>query len=80
MNFFERQKQFLLAYNTKIRDATAAADKVTRTQKNIADTYIKLSSGLNTLSTSDKNDLTRYFLLMAEFFEKSSKIRISYSI
>ncbi len=31
--FFERQKQFLLTYNTKIKDATAAADKATRAQK-----------------------------------------------
>ncbi len=31
--FFERQKQFLLTYNTKIKDATAAADKATRGHK-----------------------------------------------
>jgi hypothetical protein len=31
--FFERQKQFLLTYNTKIKDATAASDKSTRAQK-----------------------------------------------
>ena len=31
--FFERQKQFLTIYHTKIKDATVAADKATRTQK-----------------------------------------------
>ncbi|CAF0786786.1 unnamed protein product [Adineta steineri] len=72
--FFERQKQFLLTYNTKIKDATAAADKATRTQKSITDTYIKLSSGLNTLSTSDKTDLTKYFILLADYFEKARKL------
>jgi hypothetical protein len=74
--FFERQKQFLLTYNTKIKDATTAADKSTRAHKSrlffsyeiicvhqfysaVADTYIKLSSGFNTLSTSDKTDLSK---------------------
>ncbi|UJR25346.1 hypothetical protein I4U23_006696 [Adineta vaga] len=73
-DFFERQKQFLLAYNAKIKDTTAAADKATRAQKNVADTYIKLSSGLNTLSTTDKSDLTKYCLLLADFFEKARKL------
>jgi sorting nexin-5/6/32 len=72
--FFERQKQFLLTYHTKIKDTTAASDKATRAQKTVADTYIKLSSGLNTLSTSDKTDLTKYLLLLAEFFEKARKL------
>jgi sorting nexin-5/6/32 len=66
--FFERQKQFLLTYNTKIKDATNAADKSTRSHKNVADAYIKLSSTFNTLSTADKTDLSKYFLLMADFF------------
>jgi len=72
--FFERQKQFLLTYNTKIKDATNAADKSTRAYKTAADTYIKLSSGFNTLATADKTDLSKYLLLMAEFFEKARKL------
>ncbi|CAF2748166.1 unnamed protein product [Rotaria sp. Silwood2] len=71
--FFERQKQFLLTYNTKIKDTTTAADKITRTQKTVSDTYIKLSSCLNTLAISGKNDLSKYFILMADFFEKARK-------
>ncbi|CAF5160786.1 unnamed protein product, partial [Rotaria sp. Silwood1] len=42
----------------------------------ITDTYIKLSSHLNTLSISDTNDLLKYFILMADFFEKSRKSEI----
>ncbi|CAF1646093.1 unnamed protein product, partial [Adineta ricciae] len=72
--FFERQKQFLTTYNTKIKDATAAADKSTRTHKAVADTYIKVSGGLNTLATADKTDLSRYLLLLADFFEKARKL------
>jgi len=72
--FFERQKQFLVAYNSKIKDATACADKATRAQKNVTDSYIKISSGLNTLSTVDKTNLTQYFLLLSDFFEKARKL------
>jgi len=72
--FFEQQKQFLLTYNTKIKDATATADRSTRAHKNVADTFIKVSSGLNTLSTADKTDLSKYFLLLAEYFEKARKL------
>ncbi|CAF1050050.1 unnamed protein product [Rotaria sordida] len=71
--FFEQQKQFLLTYNTKIKDTTTAADKVTRTQKTATDTYIKLSIWLNTLSRSDKTELSKYFLVMADFFENVRK-------
>ncbi|CAF3718874.1 unnamed protein product [Rotaria socialis] len=71
--FFERQKQFLLTYNTKIKDGTTAADKSTRAHKTVADTYIKVSSGFNTLATADKTDLSKYLLVMAEFFEKARK-------
>jgi hypothetical protein len=35
--FFERQKQFLVNYNGKIKDATNAADKVTRASKSKLD-------------------------------------------
>jgi sorting nexin-5/6/32 len=72
--FFERQKQFLLTYNTKIKDATAAADKATRGHKNVADVYIKVSSGCNTLATAEKTELSKYLLLLAEFFEKARKL------
>jgi sorting nexin-5/6/32 len=72
--FFERQKQFLLNYNTKIKDATTAADKATRGHKNVADAYIKISSGCNTLATAEKTDLSKYLLLLAEFFEKARKL------
>ncbi|CAF4325240.1 unnamed protein product, partial [Adineta steineri] len=72
--YFERQKQFLLTYNAKIKDATNAADKSTRAHKTVADTYIKISSGFNALSTTDKTDLAQYLLLLGDFFEKARKL------
>lgn len=46
----------------------------------MADTYIKLSVSLNALSTIDKTDLTKYFLLLADFFEKTRVRSIDRSI
>jgi len=72
--FFERQKQFLVTYNAKIKDTTAAADRATRGHKNVADAYIKISSGCNALATGEKTDLAKCILLLAEFFEKARKL------
>jgi len=72
--FFEKQKQFLMTYNTKIKDATQAADRFTRAYKSVADQYIKMSSGWNLLATSDKTDLAKYLLIAADLFEKSRKL------
>lgn len=73
-DFFEKQKHFLLTFNAKIKEATTSADRATRTSKIVADSYIKVSSIFNVLSTADKTDLTKYFLLLAEFFEKARKL------
>jgi hypothetical protein len=37
----------------------------------VADVYIKVSSGCNTLATAEKTELSKYLLLLAEFFEKA---------
>uniref|UniRef100_A0A673BQJ0 Sorting nexin n=1 Tax=Sphaeramia orbicularis TaxID=375764 RepID=A0A673BQJ0_9TELE len=43
-DFFEQEKTFLLDYYSKIKDSTAKAEKMTRSHKNIADDYIRISS------------------------------------
>lgn len=35
-DFFEREKNFLVEYNAKIKDATAKSDKTTKTHKGIS--------------------------------------------
>uniref|UniRef100_W5K7J5 Sorting nexin 5 n=1 Tax=Astyanax mexicanus TaxID=7994 RepID=W5K7J5_ASTMX len=42
--FFEQEKTFLLDYFSKIKDATAKAEKMTRSHKNVADDYIHISA------------------------------------
>ncbi|CAF0736539.1 unnamed protein product [Didymodactylos carnosus] len=62
--FFERQKQFLINYNAKIKDATNQADRYTRCHK----------TGWNALATTDKGDLSKYLLILADLFEKARKL------
>uniref|UniRef100_A0A9R1SNH9 Sorting nexin 5 n=2 Tax=Cyprinus carpio TaxID=7962 RepID=A0A9R1SNH9_CYPCA len=44
--FFEQEKNFLLDYSIKIKDATAKAEKMTRSHKNVADDYNHISGYL----------------------------------
>uniref|UniRef100_A0A671QLB1 Sorting nexin n=1 Tax=Sinocyclocheilus anshuiensis TaxID=1608454 RepID=A0A671QLB1_9TELE len=41
--FFEQEKTFLLDYSSKIKDASAKAEKMTRSHKNVADDYNHIS-------------------------------------
>uniref|UniRef100_A0A4W4HB41 Sorting nexin n=1 Tax=Electrophorus electricus TaxID=8005 RepID=A0A4W4HB41_ELEEL len=51
--FFEQEKTFLLDYFGKIKDATAKAEKMTRSHKNLADDYIHISATLTTIAADD---------------------------
>jgi len=48
-----------MEYNAKLSLATAKADALTRKHKDVADTYIKLSTGLVVLSTLENTELDR---------------------
>nr|CAG4640837.1 EOG090X05NC [Eulimnadia texana] len=72
--FFDKEKTFLLEYNTLLKDATSKADKMTKSRKEVADTYIKISSCLLEMATADTNQLERFAAKTAEVFEKARKI------
>ncbi|XP_013414079.1 sorting nexin-6 [Lingula anatina] len=72
--FFESEKGFLVEYHSKIKDATARGDKLTRAHKNVADSYIAISSGLTQLATIENTELDKLFTKLAEFFEKARKL------
>jgi len=72
--FFEQEKNFLVEYHTQIKDATLKADRMTKAHKNVADSYIKISSGLIQLATVDNSDLEKFFNRISETFEKARKI------
>ncbi|GIY54488.1 sorting nexin-6 [Caerostris extrusa] len=73
--FFEHEKTFLIDYHSHIKNATYKADKMTQSHKNVADTYIKISSSLVQLATIDGSDLEKFFSKVSDTFEKSQKNR-----
>ncbi|KAK3093542.1 hypothetical protein FSP39_017028 [Pinctada imbricata] len=72
--FFEHEKGFLMEYHTKIKDATGRSDKMTKTHKNVADTYIQISSGFVQLATIENTELDKIFTKVSETLEKARKL------
>nr|KAG5687172.1 hypothetical protein BaRGS_033059 [Batillaria attramentaria] len=73
-DFFENEKQFLVEYHAKIKDATQKSDKMTKVHKNVADSYIQISTGLVQLATIENTELDKIFTKVAEAFEKTRKL------
>lgn len=71
--FFETQKKFLTDYNTKIKDACTKADKMTYTHRNLADCYIRISSGLNNVATAELEPLSKFLNKISDYFEIARK-------
>jgi sorting nexin-5/6/32 len=57
--FFEQQKKFLSDYHNKIKDACTKADRMTYVHRNVADCYIRVSTGLSNLATSELDSLSK---------------------
>ncbi|CAH2253246.1 sorting nexin-5 isoform X2 [Pelobates cultripes] len=72
--FFEQEKIFLVNYYNRIKDSTAKADKMTRSQKNVADDYIHISAALTSLSEEENTEVRKYLLKLAELYEKLRKV------
>lgn len=73
-DFFDQQRTFLIEYHTRIKDATMKADKMTKSHKSVADSYIKISSNLNQLATIENSDIDKLLNKVAEGFEKARKL------
>nr|CAG4644768.1 EOG090X05NC [Leptodora kindtii] len=72
--FFDKEKNFLLDYHSLLRDASVKADRMTKCRKDVADSYIKISSCLLEMATVDANQLERFATKTADIFEKARKI------
>lgn len=72
--FFEQEKTFLIDYLNRIKDSTAKADKMTRSNKNVAEDYIHISACFSSLSADETSALSKYLLKLSELFEKLRKI------
>ncbi|XP_076318281.1 sorting nexin-6-like isoform X2 [Tachypleus tridentatus] len=72
--FFEHEKNFLVEYFTQVKDATWKADRMTRSHKNVSDTYLRIASIFLQLATTDATDLERIFTKSSETLEKIRKV------
>ncbi|ESO10688.1 hypothetical protein HELRODRAFT_185264 [Helobdella robusta] len=72
--YFEGQRAFLVEYFNRIKDCANKADKMTRSHKNVADSYIKISTNLVQLAAIDNQDLEKLLNKIAETLEKARKI------
>jgi sorting nexin-5/6/32 len=73
-DFFEHQRSFLVEYFSRVRDATMKSDKMTKSHKNVADSYIKISSCLLQLATADNSELDKLLTKVSECLEKARKL------
>ncbi|XP_007238575.1 sorting nexin-5 [Astyanax mexicanus] len=72
--FFEQEKTFLLDYFSKIKDATAKAEKMTRSHKNVADDYIHISATVSNIGAEDNTALKTHLEKFSELLEKLRKV------
>jgi len=73
-DFFEGEKTFMVTYNQQVKDACIRSDKMCSTHKELADNYIKLSSGLLDLATLENSSLEGFLAKLSETFEKMRRI------
>lgn len=69
-DFFDQEMTFLQTYHHNLKEATRLADRQTSKHKDVADSYIKISTNLLQLATTDNGKLERFLTKIAETFEK----------
>ncbi|KYQ55212.1 Sorting nexin-6 [Trachymyrmex zeteki] len=69
-DFFDQEMTFLQTYHHNLKEATRLADRQTSKHKDVADSYIKISTNLLQLATTDTGKLERFLTKIAETFEK----------
>lgn len=72
--WFETEKKFLDEYYVTVRDATKAGDKVTKTHKRLADSYIGVATYLNLLSVGKDDPTSALYRKTGDTFEKLRKL------
>lgn len=78
-DFFDQEMTFLQTYHHNLKEATRLADRQTAKHKDVADSYIKISTNLLQLATTDTGKLERFLTKIAETFEKL-RVRTLYRI
>lgn len=73
-DFFENENTFLHEYHNHLKEATTRADRMTFKRKDVADSFIKISTGLLSLSTTDHKELDKFLYKVAETLERLRKV------
>lgn len=69
-DFFENELQFLTEYNAHLKEAAGRTERMTKKHKEVADSHIKISSGLMQLSTIEHGSMEKFLAKTSEVFEK----------
>lgn len=70
---FEQDKLFLIEYHKKIAVSTELADKMTKTTKNLANSYINISFNLISLSSIENPCLEKFIVKFSDILERARK-------
>ncbi|KAK0161875.1 hypothetical protein PV327_008279 [Microctonus hyperodae] len=73
-DFFDQEMTFLHQYHNNLKEATIRADRQSMKHKDVADSYIRISTNLLQLATTDSGKLERFLTKIAETFEKIRKV------
>ncbi|KAL7295138.1 sorting nexin-6 isoform X1 [Trichogramma pretiosum] len=73
-DFFDQEMTFLTQYHQNLKEATSRSDRQTAKHKDVADSYIKISTNLLQLATTDTGKLEKFMTKIAETFEKLRKV------
>ncbi len=74
-DFFETELQFLGEYHAHLKEASARSERMAKKHKELADSYIKVSSGLFQMSSIERGSMEKFTAKTAEIFEK---MRVSF--
>lgn len=69
-DFFENEMQFLTEYHANLKEAATRSERMAKKHKELADSYIKVSSGLVQLSTTEQGSMEKFCAKTADIFEK----------
>lgn len=69
-DFFENEMQFLTEYHAHLKEGASRSERMAKKHKELADSYIKISSGFIQLSTLEQSSMEKFIAKAAEIFEK----------
>lgn len=70
-DFFEQQMNSLTEYHNQLKEATVRTDKMTEKHKELADSYIKISTGVLQLANNDPGPLDKFLAKVSDTYERA---------